>query len=523
MKWLEIAHISIIIWFLCVIVCVVIAVLFPNNFNPKLGGFWPRFGLSSIVILGVVSFLLVCFSFAFHYSFVVPKEKNILLKIIRFILSLVFLPFVIMRNILDSLFGLFILLPIWGFSIILSLIIFGVITSSTPVTGTSMMPTIHDKENVDLFSFTFIQKFFDPPQKGDIVTFSSDKTISANGENVSYIKRVVATRGDELTIKDGFLYVNNQIVQESYTAKPRSTFGGSFLPDCKSIKVPDDYVFVLGDNRKRSKDSREIGLVSINSIDNILPVHKQSQFQDRIRDTSNDTKNLGLPSFDLTDYYQQINQIRIDNKLNTLKRSQKLETAALARAKSIVENNEIDKVGDKDKSKYPYAKAIQDAGYSNIVTGEIRTSGYYDAQELSDYWLEYETKKNLLDKQFQDTGIAAYVGKIDGCEVQVIVQEFGGYIPPSYSKSDLQSWRDIINNLNEVIPSWEKAKGWGNINQDDLNKLLDLLYKQKTIAVNILSKMEANKWLTDQENQSINTYNSLIDQSSNLADKLNSH
>lgn len=516
----KIAKISKITWFISMGVFLILAFVL-NKIDPEYKNIFSQISLPTTVIIGICSFLLMVFTSAIDFSFVEKKQKNVLIKIIIFILSIIFFPFFIIKKQNKVLFGFFILLPIWGLGIIFTLLVLGIIRGSTPVVGNSMNPTILDKENVDLSSFTILNKLFFKPQKGDIVTFESGRTVDPDGQIASYIKRIVATSGDEVSIRDGFLYVNNQLIKESYTVKPRSTFGGSFLPDCKTIKIPDDYYFVLGDNRKRSKDSREVGLVSINEIESILPIDKQDKFKDRLRNASNDGVDHGLPSFDLDDYYQRINKIREDNNLKPLKKNEKLEKAAIARAKSIIENNEIDFKNSENKSKYPYEKAIKEAGYYNIISGENQTTGYYDSEELSNYWLEYKTKENILNKDFQDTGIGAYIGKIDGCEIQVIVQEFGGYVPPNYSKTTIDSWKNAVDSLNSVIPSWEKTKGWNNINQDDLSKLLDLMYREKKIASNILFKMESGKWLSDEENRSIDEYENLSKQSSALADKLN--
>jgi signal peptidase I len=449
------------------------------------------------------------------------KEKP-LRKFFRFIFSFLFLPILVMRNFFGAIFSFFVLLPIWGLGIFFALLFLGIIRNSTPVEGNSMNPTILDKENINLSSFTFINKFFLKPERGDIVTFESGRTVEEDGQISSYIKRIVAVGGDSISIRDGFLYVNNELIKEPYIDKPRSTFGGSFLEDCKTIKIPQDYYFVLGDNRKRSKDSRELGLVSINEITSILPTKKQEQFKDRLRDASSDGLDHGLPSFDLDNYYQRINKIREDNNLKPLKRNEKLEKAALARAKSIIENNEI---GENKESKYSYSKAIRDAGYSNIVTGEIRTTGYYDSEELSNYWLDYETKENLLNKQFQDTGIASYVGKINDCEIQVIVQEFGGYVPPNYDKSMIEGWEQTLNRLKEIQPSWQKCKEWGKIYEDNkfacdrINEILNIRISNIGTAI---TRMKNNQWLTTLESNGLNQDKALYDEQENLATKLNS-
>jgi len=519
----KISKISKIIWFVSMGIFLILAFVL-NKIDSEFKNIFSQISLSATIIIGICSFLLMVFTLAIHFSFIDKKEKNVLVKIIILIFSIIFFPFFVIKKQKKFLFGFFILLPMWGLGIIFTLLVLGIIKGSTPIIGNSMNPTILDKENINLSSFTILNKLFFKPQKGDIVTFESGMTVDPDGQIASYIKRIVATGGDEVSIRDGFLYVNNQLIKEPYTVKPRSTFGGSFLPDCKTIKIPDDYYFVLGDNRKRSKNSREVGLVSINEIDSILPIDKQNQFKDRLRNASNDGIDHGLPSFDLDDYYQRINKIREDNKLKPLKRNEKLEKAALARAKSIIENNEVELISKNEKSKYPYSKAIKDAGYSNVAIGEIITTGYYDSEELSNYWLDYETKKNLLDKQFQDTGIASYVGKVNDCEVQITVQEFGGYVPPNYDKSNIESWEKALARLKEIQPSWQKCKEWGKIYEDNksacdrINEIISTRISNMNSAVN---RMKSNQWLTSSESKGLDQDDSLYSEQESLAVKLN--
>ncbi|KKR71212.1 MAG: hypothetical protein UU12_C0005G0005 [Candidatus Woesebacteria bacterium GW2011_GWA2_40_7b] len=88
-------------------------------------------------------------------------------------------------------------------------------------------------------------------------------------------------------------------------------------------------------------------------------------------------------------------------------------------------------------------------------------------------------------------------------------------------KPAVQSWRDSLNSLNSVIPSWENAKGKGWVDEEDLIRLLGLLYKERTIATNILAKEEARLWLTKADNNSIEEYNKMAKESEILANKLN--
>lgn len=76
------------------------------------------------------------------------------------------------------------------------------------------------------------------------------------------VKRVIGIPGDEIDIKDGYVYLNGSILEELYVK------GETYSRDKEfPIKVEEDTVFVLGDNREVSKDSRNFGLVKINQIE----------------------------------------------------------------------------------------------------------------------------------------------------------------------------------------------------------------------------------------------------------------
>ena len=150
--------------------------------------------------------------------------------------------------------------------------------------------------------------------------------------------------------------------------------------------------------------------------------------------------------------------------------------------------------------------------------------GYYEAEELIEDYLERDStdaKNAWFDKNFDDIGIAEVHGTLNGCPTQVIVIHVAGYIPATYEPNIVQSWRDAVNNLNSIIPSWENAKGKAWMNEQDLTHLLELLYKEKAIASNIANKMEKRQWLSKIEDSSITEYNNLTNESSNLARKLN--
>ncbi|MGD9141416.1 MAG: signal peptidase I [bacterium] len=88
------------------------------------------------------------------------------------------------------------------------------------------------------------------PKRGDIIIFEHPS------EGKDFIKRCVALPGDRVEIRNDVLYVNGEAVDEPY--KKLSTFGGS-LANYGPVIVPEDHLFMLGDNRHNSYDSRSWG------------------------------------------------------------------------------------------------------------------------------------------------------------------------------------------------------------------------------------------------------------------------
>jgi signal peptidase I len=461
---------------------------------------------------------------------------NTIRKIFRFLIRFTFLPFILyceaikpftpfrllfsgqiksyfsrkyfnLRSIGRTIFVTILLVPlclIWlggHVLFILALLFFlGVINLPHQIVGNSMKPTFNDQETVKMNPFTPFQKIFNKPGRDDIIIFSSEKT-NREEQNAEFIKRIVGVPGDEIEIKEGFLFINGQLVNEQYLFKPRSTFGGAFLKECQKIKIPEGQYFVLGDNRKRSEDSRDIGLVSIQEINSILSFDKQKSYSSRWTLIDGVNNQIGLPTFDSKIYYERLNELRVDKGLKPLKINPKLEEAARLRAETIIKYNELGK--DSKDSKFNFEQALAKVGYYNTTKGEISGAGYFDEEELLNYWIEFPTKSSIYSKEFQETGIASVIGKINGCETQAIVQEFGAYVPPNYKKADIESWRTTLNRLREILPSWENIRNYSttyNLNKQDADRLIQIIQLRIVRIDKIVSKMESNKWLTTEEN-----------------------
>lgn len=152
----------------------------------------------------------------------------------------------------------------WIKSILLAIIIAVFIKTflfnTTYVLGNSMYPTLHERDR--LFA-NKIPLYFSGPDRGDIVILKAP-----DDPDKDYIKRVIAIGGDTVSIIDGKVYLNGELLKEDYVEENAYThvYGQNYW------EVPEGYVFVLGDNRRdgASKDSRYFGCVPVESIKGIV-------------------------------------------------------------------------------------------------------------------------------------------------------------------------------------------------------------------------------------------------------------
>lgn len=123
------------------------------------------------------------------------------------------------------------------------------------VDGRSMNPTLLDGERL------LATGLFYTPDRGDIVVI--DAYIP---HGLPLIKRVIGVAGDTIDIdfSEGLVYRNGELLDEPYIAEPTLTFEGMTFP----LTVPEGTVFVMGDNRNHSSDSRnpEIGCIDVRDV-----------------------------------------------------------------------------------------------------------------------------------------------------------------------------------------------------------------------------------------------------------------
>ena len=134
------------------------------------------------------------------------------------------------------------------------------------VDGESMLPNLDDGQML-LVNRNAYQYFdingnryypFDPPERGDVIVFDPP-----TGSDKPYIKRVIGLPGDEVTFGDGNVFIDGEPLPEDYI-KDRTRCGAR--SDNCDVVVPEGYVYVLGDHRSNSSDSRVFGPVPVGNI-----------------------------------------------------------------------------------------------------------------------------------------------------------------------------------------------------------------------------------------------------------------
>lgn len=119
------------------------------------------------------------------------------------------------------------------------------------VDGTSMATTLDTGDRVFVNKLSYV---LHEPNRGDVVVLHQ---ISGASER-DLIKRVIALPGEEIEIRSCNVYIDGRLLEEPYLDAAATT-AGNCGGDTATIAVPDGHVFVMGDNRSGSQDSRVLG------------------------------------------------------------------------------------------------------------------------------------------------------------------------------------------------------------------------------------------------------------------------
>lgn len=148
-------------------------------------------------------------------------------------------------------------------AVVLAAIIRTFLFAPIVVDGLSMMPTLHNQDRMIVNKFSYK---IGEPKRFDIIVFHAP-------EGKDYIKRVIGLPGDEIEYKDDILYVNGKAYEEPYLEEYKKAVIDGPLTEPFTLeekigkkKVPEGQLFVMGDNRRYSKDSRHIGTIPMEKV-----------------------------------------------------------------------------------------------------------------------------------------------------------------------------------------------------------------------------------------------------------------
>ncbi len=143
-------------------------------------------------------------------------------------------------------------------AVVAAVLILSLVFRTGYVDGPSMTSTMLDGDRY------IVSGLFYTPKVGDIVVFQPE---ARNNDYSLWVKRVIATEGQTVNINgDGEVYVDGQLIAEPYLDGHQVTYPKSYSKVSFPLTVQPGEVFVMGDNRLDSKDSRDIGCVDIRKI-----------------------------------------------------------------------------------------------------------------------------------------------------------------------------------------------------------------------------------------------------------------
>lgn len=131
------------------------------------------------------------------------------------------------------------------------------------VRGNSMYANFYDQEFLltDKISYRFSL-----PQRGEVVIFKAPPSEPCAETECEYIKRVIGLPGENVRISDGYVFINDQKLNEAYLPSDVRTQPGTYFREGQTITLAENQYLVLGDNRLHSRDGREFGPIKREAI-----------------------------------------------------------------------------------------------------------------------------------------------------------------------------------------------------------------------------------------------------------------
>lgn len=212
------------------------------------------------ILFSLIAILIAILTNALKFHFVISSKALFAIIIVLLVLAIFILIFNALKEVNNKLYNVFdIILYISNvFSILF--IVTTTIISPVKVNGSSMETTFHDGQ------ILFVSRINKLENNDIVVFYLEDEDLEGLSNSVKnrltdilLIKRVIAIPGDTITVNNGRIRVNGELIEGS-------AYQSDFTSELVDGKVPENYIFVLGDNRDNSTDSRVFGLVPLDNV-----------------------------------------------------------------------------------------------------------------------------------------------------------------------------------------------------------------------------------------------------------------
>ena len=143
-------------------------------------------------------------------------------------------------------------------ALVIALLVRTYVAEARYIPSESMLPTLKIGDHLIIDKISYEIKGLKDIQRGDIVVFDPPAAVQSN-DDIPFIKRVIALPGETVSVNKGTVYINGEPLNEPYIMEKPAV-------DFKPYTVPGDMVFVMGDNRNHSNDSRYWGPLPAQNI-----------------------------------------------------------------------------------------------------------------------------------------------------------------------------------------------------------------------------------------------------------------
>jgi len=121
-----------------------------------------------------------------------------------------------------------------------------------------MEPTLHTNDRIYVSRISYK---FDSVKRGDIVVVQSPMN-----PDIWFVKRAIALPKDSILFKEGRVYVNSQLLEESYSSVQTNVWDNGIIQENIPYIIPEGSLFIMGDNRPHSSDSRQFGTIPLSTV-----------------------------------------------------------------------------------------------------------------------------------------------------------------------------------------------------------------------------------------------------------------